>query len=352
MSQSPTSTTLGAIAQQVGGRVVGDPATPIAGVAPLHQAGPTDISFLASAKADLRAELAASRAAAVVLADPADAQGRAALVVADPVETFDRILAMFPTPQSPPPAGVDASAHVDPSARLGDGVAVGCGAVIQAGCAVGDRSVLWPNVFVGRDCRIGAGCVLHPGVVLREQTELGDRVIIHPNAVLGADGYGYRQVGGRHVKVPQVGRVVIGDDVEIGANVTIDRAKCGATTVGRGSKIDNLCQIAHNVQIGEDCLVMALCGIAGSVRLEHHAVLAGHVGLRDNIRIGAGAIVTAFSGVGRDLEPGAVVSGVPARDHRTEMRAKGLYYKLPELFKQVERLAKRLEAIERAADNS
>lgn len=334
---------LSQIAQRINGHVAGDANVDITGVAPLKQARAGDISFLASGKPEFLADLENSRASAVVVKDPAAAPGRDCIVVDDVVLAFDNVLAMFPTPLTPP-TGVHPSAVIDPTARLGEGVCVGAGVVVQKDAVVGPRTVLWPNVFVGAACAIGADCVLYPGVVLREQTELGDRVTIHPNSTLGADGFGYRSdpKTGIHHKVPQVGRVVVGNDVEIGANSCIDRAKFGATRIGDGSKIDNLCQIAHNVQIGPGCLIAALAGIAGSTELEHHVVLAGHVGLRDNIKLGAGTIVTACSCVSQSCPAGSVLSGRIAKDHRTNMREMVLTARLPELFKRVDELIARL----------
>ena len=344
---------LGEIAEHVGGRVepAGSAAVRIFGVAPLRTAGAGQISFLASNKPQILADLAASKASAIVAKSAAAAAGFNVIVVPDPVEAFDRVLGLFPTAQCPPRPGVDPAAHVDATAQLGEGVAIGPGAVVQANCRIGPRTVLWPNVFVGIDSRIGADCVLHPGVVLREQTVLGDRVVLHANVVIGADGFGYRTDAktGVHHKVPQVGRVVIEDDVEVGANSTIDRAKFGATRIGRGAKIDNLCQIAHNVQVGEGCLIAALTGVAGSAELDHHVVLAGHVGIRDNVHLGAGSVVTACSCVSQDVLPGGVLSGVPARDHRTQMRQLALIHRLGELFQRVDELTKIIEAQRGAA---
>lgn len=343
--------TLQQIADRVGGAtIVGSPAVRIAGVAPLRVAGAGQISFFTAAP-KLAEDLKACKASALVVKDAALAGKFNLLVVPDPVLAFDQVLGLFPTVQCPPRLGVDPSAHVDPAAELAEGVAVGPGAVIQTGSRVGARTVIWPNVFIGADCRVGADCVLHPGVVLREQTELGDRVIIHPNAVLGADGFGYRtdRKTGIHHKVPQVGRVIVEDDVEIGANAAIDRAKFGATRIGRGSKIDNLCQIAHNVQIGPGCLIAAMTGLAGSAELDHHVVLAGHVGIRDNVHLAAGTVVTAMSGCSHDTEPGEAMSGHYGQPHREYLRQMALTRRLPELFRRVDELADRLEAIQRAA---
>lgn len=343
--------TLADIAEKVGGRVVGDPATQITGVAPLRQARPGDISFLASSKQQFRDDLAAGSPGAILLGDESLARGIPAIVVDKPRETFDEILALFPTRTSPP-EGIHSAAQIDPSAELAPDVVVGPGAVIQSGVRIGPRTVIWPNVFVGCDSRIGEDCTLHPGVVIREQTQIGDRVIIHPNAVLGADGFGYRQVGGKHVKVPQVGRVIVGNDVEIGACAAIDRAKCGATTIGNGVKIDNHCQIAHNVQIGDHALLMAQCGIAGSAIIEHHAMLAGKVGVADNLKVGAGTIVTAAANILGDASgERQVLGGWFAQDHRDNLRQLVNLRRLGELIEKVDKLAERLGSIEQSDDN-
>jgi UDP-3-O-[3-hydroxymyristoyl] glucosamine N-acyltransferase len=347
------SYTLEQVVERIGkpARLLGDARVAITGVSPLRSAEPGHISFLVSNKPRYLADLRTCKASAVVVDDESVTGEFSRVVVPDPAEAFDRVLALFPTPQAPPPAGVHPAAFVDPSAELADGVAVGPGCVVQAGAKIGPRTVLWPNVFVGVDCTIGADCVLHPGVVLREQTQLGDRVILHANAVIGADGFGYRtdRKTGIHHKVPQVGRVIIGNDVEVGACTTIDRAKFGATRVGDGAKIDNLCHIAHNVQIGPGCLLAAFAGVAGSTELGHHVVLAGHAGVVDNVRIGDGSVITAMSAARSDTAPGAVLSGQYACEHRQYLRQTALIRRLPELFEQVAALTRKLEATEGAA---
>lgn len=345
--------TLAQVAERIGppARVIGDGGVVITGVSPLRAAQPGHISFLVANKPRYLADLKTCKASAIVVSDESAADGFNRIVVPDAAEAFDRVLALFPTPQAPPPAGIHPAAHVDPSAQLAEGVAVGPGCVVQAGVKIGPRTVLWPNVFVGVQCEIGADCVLHPGVVLREQTQLGDRVIVHANAVLGADGFGYRtdRKTGIHHKVPQVGRVIIGNDVEIGACTTIDRAKFGATRVGDGTKIDNLCMVAHNVQIGPGCLMAAFAGIAGSTELGHHVVMAGHTGIIDNVTVGDGTIITAWSALMHGVGPGQVMSGPYAQNHRDHLRQLALIKRLPELFEQVEALTRKLEAAEGAA---
>jgi UDP-3-O-[3-hydroxymyristoyl] glucosamine N-acyltransferase len=208
---------------------------------------------------------------------------------------------------------------------------------------VGAGSTLFPGVYVGEDCVLGQGCTLYPNAVLMAATVLGDRAIIHAGAVLGSDGYGYAQGPAGHVKIPQVGTVVVGNDVEIGANAAIDRAALDATRVGDGTKIDNLAQIAHNVQVGRHCLIVSQAGIAGSTKLGNGVVLGGQVGLRDNISLGDGVQVAAQSGVGVDLPPGALVGGSPSMDAATYLKMSLTLPKLPELARRVRRLEKAQE---------
>jgi len=207
-------------------------------------------------------------------------------------------------------------------------------------------ATLFPGVYVGEDCIVGAGATLYPNVALMAGTVLGEGVIIHAGAVLGSDGYGYAQGPAGHVKVPQVGNVVIGRDVEIGANTAIDRAALESTKVGDGTKIDNLVQIAHNVETGRHCLIISQVGIAGSTRLGNGVVLAGQAGLRDNISLGDGVQVAAQSGVGQDLPPGTLVGGSPSMDAATYLKVSLILPKLPELMRRVKRLEKAAEAKE------
>ncbi len=329
--------TLAEIAERIGGQVVGDGSTRITGVAPLRQARRGDITLLWSDKTKFDDDL--------------DVGSPSALVVDKPAEVFDHILSLFPV-RTCPPSGIHPNALVDPSAELDRDVSVGTGAVVQADVRIGARTILWPGVFVGVGARIGVDCVLHPGVVVREGCTLGDRCVLHPNVVIGADGFGYRQQDGRNVKVPQVGRVEIGDDVEIGANSAVDRAKFGATTVGSGTKIDNLCQIAHNVQIGQNCVIMGQVGIAGSAQLGDNVMLAGHVGVADNVRIGSGTLVSAKALVVGDVPDGRkVISGPFAQDHRAYLKQTALVRRLPDLFDRVAELARKLESLEQPDDN-
>jgi UDP-3-O-[3-hydroxymyristoyl] glucosamine N-acyltransferase len=234
-----------------------------------------------------------------------------------------------------PSAVIDPSAKVSPSAAVGPFVRIGPGAIVEAGTR------LAANVSIGAHCRVGSNCVLAEGVVVRRDCVIGNGVRIGSNSVVGQDGFGYHFKDGVHHKVPHVGNVVIEDDVELGACTCIDRAKWGSTTIGRGAKIDNLVQIAHNVQVAPGAVMAALVGVAGSARIGQYAVLGGHVGIRDNIEVGEGTTVGACSCLAQSCPPGQTLFGIPAKDARTKMRELSAQAKLPELMKRVKALEKR-----------
>jgi UDP-3-O-[3-hydroxymyristoyl] glucosamine N-acyltransferase len=263
------------------------------------------------------------------------------LRVESPRQAFLKVLEMF-APEPHHPEGIDLNAVISPEADIADDVAIGAGCVIEAGARIGQGSVLYPLCYIGRDVRIGEQCVLYPNVTVMHGVQLGNRVIVHSGSVIGADGFGYVTVDGVHRKVPHIGTVEIGDDVEIGANVCIDRAKTGATRIGSGTKIDNLVHIGHNVQIGENCLLVAQVGIAGSARIGRYVVLAGQVGVADHVHIGEGAIVAAQSGVAGNLQGGQRYFGSPAREHGKQLRLMAYTSRLPELFERVKELERKL----------
>jgi UDP-3-O-[3-hydroxymyristoyl] glucosamine N-acyltransferase len=335
---------LGELARLVGGDLEGDPGLLIRGVASLDRAGPGDLSFVASAR-----HLAAARgsAATALIAPPLlDLGDRPAIRVAQPYVALAGVLALFfpeaaVAPGVHPAAVVADSALVAPDAAVGPFVVVAEGAVIEAG------AVVHPHVFVGPECRVGEGSVLHPHVVLRGRVELGRRVVIHPGSVLGADGFGYVFDGEGHRKIPQVGRVVVEDDVEIGANVTIDRATLGETVIGRGTKIDNLVQIGHNTAIGPGCLIVAQVGVAGSCRIGRGVVLAGQVGIADHVAVGDGARVGSQAGVHHDVPAGHGVIGTPAMPAEGGLRALAAIARLPEILRTVRALGRRVAELER-----
>ncbi len=290
----------------------------ISGVAPIARAGPGDLTFLQGKKH--RTALGESGAGACLLAKGAEdaaPAGMAVLVVEDPQKAFaDAIAAFYSVAEL---EGVHPSAHVDPAAKLEDGVGVGAGAVIGAGAEIGSGTqilsgaVIGPGVVVGRDCRIGAN-------VSVEKALIGDRVVVHAGAVIGADGYGYAMGLDGHKKIPQIGRVVVQDDVEIGAGTTIDRGALDDTVIGEGTKIDNLVQIGHNCRIGRHCVIVGMVGLSGSTVLEDFVVLGGQSGTAGHLTVGAGAMVAARSGIKDDLPGGQVYGGAPAKPVKVWMR--------------------------------
>ncbi len=253
---------------------------------------------------------------------------------------------VWPPPVLPPP-GVHPKAEVAEKAILGKDVSVGAFSVIESGAIIGDHAVIFPGVYIGTDALVGEDTVLYSGVSVREGCVIGKRVIIHCNSVIGSDGFGYGFDGARYFKIPQRGIVRIEDDVEIGACVTVDRAALGETIIGRGTKIDNLVQVAHNVKIGEHTVITAQVGIAGSTSVGSYAQLGGQAGLAGHITVGDRVTVAAKSGVTKDISDGRTVSGFPAISHAEWLRAQTVFPRLPEIKKTVQELLERIEALER-----
>jgi UDP-3-O-[3-hydroxymyristoyl] glucosamine N-acyltransferase len=315
----------------------------VRGVAPLERATEHDLTFLATARH--AAALAASRAG-VVLVSPelAESPGavRARVIVADPQGALVGLLPRFAR-ASEPRAGVHPTAVVERGARIGSRVSLGPYAVVGEGATLGDDVVLGAQCVVGAGVSVGDGSRLFPHVTLYPGTELGKRVTVHSGARIGSDGFGYLDRGGRHEKIPHVGRCVIGDDVEIGANVAIDRGSVGDTTVGAGTKIDNLVHIAHNCHVGRNCLFAAQVALAGSVIVEDGVAIGGQAGVADHHTIGAGARVAGQAGVFGDVPAGQTWSGYPARPHREALRAQATLFRLAPLLKRLEQLLGRGE---------
>ena len=327
-----------AIAALVSGELIGDGSVRVSGVAPLDRAGASDLSFLGSAK--YAGMLGATRAG-VVLVDPEfrdiSAGAAARIIVAKPQEKLVGLLPnLYPAEQPRP--GIAATARIGRGATLGRSVSVGEYAVIGAGATIGDGVVIGSHCVIGERVPIGNGSRLWPGVTIYPGATIGERVFVHAGARIGCDGFGYVFRDGAHQKIPHVGRCIIGDDVEIGANTTIDRGSIDDTTVGSGTKIDNLVHIAHNVRIGEKCLLMAQVGIAGSVTIGDGAILAGQAGISGHLTIGAGARLAAQAGVFGDIPAGETWSGYPARPHRDSLRASAALFKLAGMMRKLEKL--------------
>ena len=333
--------TVSQLAALVGGEVFsGSGDAVIDGPAALDAARPGEISFFSHPR--YASDLKATRATAVLV--PRDFAGEtsaACIRVENPSGAFARITAEFLREPEPPAAGIHASALVHPGAQIAPDASIGENAVVGAGAVVGPRSAVMAGSYVGPNARIGADCLLHPHAVLRHDCVLGDRVILHPGAVVGSDGFGYDTRDGRHHKIVQSGIVVVEDDVEIGANTTIDRARFGRTVIGEGTKIDNLVMIAHNVVIGKHCIVCAQVGIAGSAQIGNYVILAGQAGIVGHIKIGDGTIIGAQTGVSNDVEPGARVVGSPPRPVGQWKRSIVRVDKLGELYDRVKVLEKK-----------
>jgi UDP-3-O-[3-hydroxymyristoyl] glucosamine N-acyltransferase len=329
--------TIDEICQRVTGRLVGPPELMITGVEQINRAGPSQLTFIGQKKyAQLWTDSHASAALADEKLKLEPGEGRALIHVPDTDLALAVVLEMF-APEIPDCGqGVHSSAIVHPAVKLGEGVAIGPGCVLGPHVQIGDNVSLYANVTIFDNSTIGEGTVIWPGTVIRERCKIGENCIIHPNVTIGADGFGYRPSpdGKSLVKIPQIGTVNIGRDVEIGAGTCIDRGKFSATTIGDGTKIDNLVQIAHNCTIGRACVIAGLVGISGSVTIGNGVMIGGNVGIADHISIGDGAILGAKAGVMRDVDPGAFVVGAPARDTKKAMREWAALSKLPDLMKK------------------
>ncbi|MDI6827239.1 MAG: UDP-3-O-(3-hydroxymyristoyl)glucosamine N-acyltransferase [Armatimonadota bacterium] len=343
MEQKVITKTLGEIAELVGGEACGDLNTIITGAADISDAREGDIVFAESQK--LMTEAEQSAASAIITSFEISGDSKPVIRVQNPRYAFARVLEAF-SPAVEREVGIHPSAYIGQNVAIGERVSVGFNAYIGRDVVLGDDVTICPFAYIGNFVHIGDGCTIHPFVSIYDGVTIGKRVTIHSGSVIGADGFGYTRVGDRHYKIPQIGTVVIHDDVEIGANVTIDRARTGKTEIGSGTKIDNLVQIAHNCTIGENCIIVAQVGLSGSITVGNRVILAGQAGLKDHITIGDDAVICARSGVIGDISPGAFVSGYPARSHKEQMRIAAATQKLPELAKLIRELEKRVKALE------
>jgi len=351
MTMDKPATLLRDLADLVGGRVVGDPSIVITGIAPIREASAGQIAFLSNPR--YAAELATTRASAVILsprhetapAPPALAR----VIVDDPYYGMSQVIRHFHD-RPWQPTGVSPLASVGPAVTMGLEVSIHPFVVIGDRAVIGDRVTLCPGCYVGEEAVIGDDSLLYPNVTVRERVRLGRRVIIHSGTVVGSDGFGYAFHGGQHHKIPQVGTVIIEDDVELGANVSVDRATLGQTVIGRGTKVDNLVQIAHNVTIGERSIIVAQAGISGSTSLGKGVVLAGQVGVVGHLTIGDGVRVGAQSGVAQNVPPGQDLSGSPAIPHRQWLAVQATLPHLPDIRRRLHRLEEELDALQRQTE--
>ncbi len=333
---------LGEIAKIIGGRITGNPEVEITAASGIREAKQGDITFLAEKK-NLK-YISGTNASAIILKEKIKGLAVSMLVVDNPYFTFAKALeVLYKKPLNP--LGVSDKAVIGSDASFGDNVTVYPLAYIGSNVAIGAGVTIFPGVYIGDGVSIGDDSIVYPNITIRGDVTIGKRVIVHSGTVIGSDGFGYVLEKGMHYKIPQVGGVIIEDDVEIGANVTIDRATIGNTVIGCGTKIDNLVQIAHNVKIGKKCIVVGHVGIGGSAEIADGVVLAGQVGIRDHVKIGNGVKVGAQSGVVHDITDGEVFSGSPAIPHKTWLRSQSIFAKLPEYIKRLQELERKVELI-------
>jgi UDP-3-O-[3-hydroxymyristoyl] glucosamine N-acyltransferase len=340
----PIRATLDVLAEIVGGTVIGDGSIEITGVAGIREAREGELTFLANPRYEPYLEQ--TRASAVIVAEDHRGLGKPVIQNAHPYLAFLKAVRFFQGDEARPEPGIHPSAVVAPDACVDATASVGPHAVIESGARIGPLAWIGPGSYVGAGASVGPETRLHPNVTLREECVLGARVIVHSGAVIGSDGFGFVRDGDIYRKLPQVGNVVVEDDVELGACVTIDRATMGTTRIGQGSKIDNLVQIAHNVQVGRNCIIVAQVGISGSTSIGENVVLAGQVGIVGHIEIGAGAQVGAKSGVSKSVKPGERIFGYPALPVGQAKRIEASLRHLPELIQTVRALKRRIEELE------
>jgi UDP-3-O-[3-hydroxymyristoyl] glucosamine N-acyltransferase len=336
--------TLRELADRLGCRLEGDGAVEVGRVATLESAGPGDLSFLSNPK--YAWQVASTRASAVILGEDAGAAPCATLRARDPYLAFASAVGLLAPDERPAP-GVSPAAEVHPGATLGPGCHVGAFASIGEGAVVGARTAIHAHAVVYPGAVIGDDCVIHAHACIRERCQLGNRVIIQNGAVIGSDGFGFApRPDGTYQKIPQTAPVVIEDDVEIGANTTIDRPAVGETRIQAGTKIDNLVMVAHGVHVGRNVMLVAQVGIAGSTTIGDSSVLAGQVGVAGHLHIGKGTRATAQTGIPNSLPDGSFVSGYPAIDNREWLKSSAVFRRLPEMKKALAALEKRLAGLE------
>ena len=334
------------IAELVDGQVIGDENIVITGVAGIKEAKEGDITFVANSR--YTSLMNTTQASAIIVGQGVSNNHRPLIQTDEPYLAFTKVMNLLVNGNGEmiAPAGIHPTVILGKNVELGSSVSLQPHVVIEDDVQIGDRAIIYPHVYIGRKSRIGDEALIYPRVTIREKIEIGKRVIIHSGTVVGSDGFGFAPVKGVHHKVPQIGTVIIEDDVEIGANVTIDRGTIGKTVIGRGTKIDNLVQIAHNVVIGENSIIVAQVGISGSAILGKGVTLAGQSGVAGHVTVGDNTIVAARAGVTKTIPPDSFVSGFPAKPHEKEKRIKASLHRLPELCKAIGQLGKKVKRLE------
>ncbi len=332
--------TLKEIASVINGKIIGDENIVITGVCDIKEAQEGDITFLAHPK--YKPFIEKTRASAIITPKDIEFPPKATIQTENPSLAFTKVISMFMPRGAKHPRGIDKTASIDKNAKLADSACVGACSVIEEGAAIAEGAIVYPNCYIGRNVKIGKNTLIYPNVTVREGSIIGENVIVHSGTVIGSDGFGYAEVEGAYHKIPQTGIVAIEDDVEIGANVAIDRARFGQTVIGKGTKIDNLVQIAHNVKIGPNSIIVAQAGISGSTTVGKNTILAGQAGLIGHIDLGDNVIVGAQAGVSKSFPPNTILLGSPAKPISEQKKIFACMSKLPEMFKTLKRIKKKL----------
>jgi UDP-3-O-[3-hydroxymyristoyl] glucosamine N-acyltransferase len=325
------------IADLTGGRIIGNSEVVISGVSGITEAKDGDITLITHRRNI--PSLSSIKASAIIAKEEIKGLTASILLVDNPKLTFAKVLEIF---HKKPfrSHGISDKAVIGKNVKLGENISIYPHAYVSDNTVIGSNTVIFPNVYIGESVIIGEDTVVYPNVTIREGVRIGKRVIIHPGTVIGSDGFGYVTEGSKHYKMPQVGVVIIEDDVEIGSNVTIDRATTGSTVIGCGTKIDNLVQVAHNVKIGKNCIIVGQAGISGSVEIGNSSIIGGQTGIKDHIKIGDRVMIGSKSGVTHDIPDGQIISGYPSIPHKQWLRAQNIYSKLPEYIKRLNELEK------------
>ena len=338
--------TLREIAQLIDGAIVGDENVEICGVCGIKEAKEGDITFVANPK--YMSLIKHTSASAIITTPDVKRSVKPLIITENPSLAFAKLLSLIAPNEATHYRGIHSTAVIGKNVKFGDNIAIQPYTVVEENVEIGDNTVLCSGVFIGHHTKIGRDTVVYPHVSIRERVTIGDRVIIHSGTVIGSDGFGFATVKGLHHKIPQIGTVIIEDDVEIGANVTIDRARFDKTLIKHGTKIDNLVQIAHNVVIGENSIVVAQAGISGSTSVGKNVTIAGQAGIIGHINIGDNAVVAAQAGVTKSIPENTCVSGYPAKPHKKAKRINACVQKLPDLYKLVSKLEDKITALETA----
>jgi UDP-3-O-[3-hydroxymyristoyl] glucosamine N-acyltransferase len=349
MRRRDVKVTLGEIARLINGKVIGDENITISGISNVEDAKPSDIVV---AFDERHATAAFSSNAGAVLVPPGlEREGKSCITCEHPKLAMVIIAEMFAEERFSP-SGISELAVIHPTARVAQDASVGPFSFIGEMSEISSRTIIYPFVYIGANVKVGCDCTIYPGVVIYDGVRIGDRVVIHANAVIGKDGFGFVWDGKMHRRIPQIGTVLIEDDVEVGANTCIDRATLGMTRVRKGTKIDNLVQIAHNCDVGDSCILCGMSGLAGSVKLGRNVTVGAQAGVRDHVSVGDGATIAGRAAVTKDVMSGEVVSGYPARPHKEALRIEAFIHQLPNLYERLKRLEERVKELEKLTSDS